>query len=169
MMSHHTYNTEAIVLGSGPVGEADKLVWLLTRELGLLVARARSAREEKSRMRYALQDFSLSIVSLVRGKTGWRLTGAVLEKSLYAQLENSGTLQAAAKIFDLLKRFIPREEKNEVLFEIVRDGLEDLDEILLVAQILRELGYLQGETRVEDRTHNELLADINEAIIHADL
>lgn len=177
-MNHHTYNTEAIVLSSSAVGEADRTVWLLTRELGLLVVRARSARKEKSKMRYALQNYSVCIVSLVRGKAIWRVTGAVLKYTFYTDLKNTDTLHIATKVSNLIERFVPREEDNEVLFEILSKGLQNLiqekentaiSEILLVAQILNELGYLPDEVAIKEKNEKKLLKDINEAILHAGL
>ena len=38
----------------------------------MVLAAARSVREEKSRQRYALQEFALVRVSLIKGKSGWR-------------------------------------------------------------------------------------------------
>ncbi len=168
-MSHHIYNTDAIVLGSTAVGETDRSVWLLTRDSGLLVARAQGARKEESKMRYSLQEYSLVQVSLVAGKAGWRVTGAVLEHSFIFDLKKQYRLSAAAKISDLLKRFVPRDEPNAELFNIVLNGLIDLDETLLVALILQNLGYLHGEAPAADRSRTALLVDINEAIAHADL
>lgn len=76
-MSYHTYTTDAIVCGSRDRNTADKTYQLFTRELGMLHATARSVREERSRQRYALQDFAHVRVSLVYGRGGWRI-GSVL-------------------------------------------------------------------------------------------
>ncbi len=177
-MSHHIHNTEAIVVGSVAIGEADRIYWLLTAELGLLVARAQGVRKEKSKMRYGLQEFSTTNVSLIEGRAGWRLTGAVLNESLHVALKDTKALQAVAKIFDLVKRFVAHDESNTNLFEIVKNGLLDLTkedvsvgdtEILLVARILQELGYLPDGEAIATRKKSKLLEDINEAIIHADL
>ena len=73
------YNTEALILGSRERGEADRVYALMTREFGLVSARASAVRTYPSRMRCALQNYSRARVALVRGKRGWRVGGAVAE------------------------------------------------------------------------------------------
>src|SRR3989344_5353808 len=74
---YQKYHTEAIVLGNPERGESDRVFTLYTEEFGLVRARASAVRSEKSRMRYALQNYSRAHVALVRGKHGWRIGGAV--------------------------------------------------------------------------------------------
>jgi len=72
-MSYATYTTEALVCGSRNNNTSDRAYLLFTEEVGMIWASARSVREERSKQRYALQDFSLIRVSLVKGKSGWRI------------------------------------------------------------------------------------------------
>src|SRR3989338_10897372 len=67
--------TEGIVLGKRAVGEANTLVYILTRELGLVRAKATSSRREVSKLRYGLETLSRGRYTFVRGKNEWRLTG----------------------------------------------------------------------------------------------
>lgn len=188
---HHIYNTEAVVLGTGAVGEASRAVWLLTADLGLLVARATSAREERSKMRYGLQDFSIVNVSLVRGKAIWRLTGVVLKEQIYGKLQEVNNAKTAVKVFSLIKRLVPNEEKDEVLYKVVLDGVRaftnakceaHIVEFLLVARVLHALGYMPEnneyidvinsnnyEVKVAPATKALILKDTNEALANADL
>ncbi|HVZ76226.1 MAG TPA: recombination protein O N-terminal domain-containing protein, partial [Candidatus Paceibacterota bacterium] len=57
---HALFVTEGIVLGKRGVGEANMFLAILTREQGLLKASARSARREQSKLRYALEPFTLA-------------------------------------------------------------------------------------------------------------
>lgn len=150
---HHLYHTDAIVLGSEPFGEGHKLISLFTRELGLIVASAQSVREERSKLRYGLQDFSYSKVTLVRGKEFWRLTGAELMQNVSFDAMRSDAQKMLGRIFKLLSRLLPPEECNTALFEALRDGMRfareasskplvDGTEIVLVLRILYLLGYL---------------------------
>ena len=70
-MSYQTYITDAVVVGSYASNTADKSYLLFTKRAGMLYATARSVREERSKQRYALQDFSHITVTLVKGKGGW--------------------------------------------------------------------------------------------------
>ena len=65
--------TEGIVLGKRGAGEANTVVIILTETLGLLRAAARSARRERSKLRYGLEPFTIARFSFVRGKNEWKL------------------------------------------------------------------------------------------------
>ncbi len=75
-MAYHIYTTRAIILASRAEGDGHKVLTLLTEELGILNAHAQSIRTLKSKLRYHLQDYCFSRVSLVRGRVLWRITGA---------------------------------------------------------------------------------------------
>src|SRR5512146_101812 len=77
-MSHHIYNTRALVLGSRTRGERDRVFALLTRDVGLVKALAQGVRRESSKLGGVLMDYAISDVSLVKGKNAWRITTATL-------------------------------------------------------------------------------------------
>ena len=68
--------SDGVVLGKRGVGEANTLVAILTQEMGLVKAVARSARKEQSKLRYALEPMTSATYSFIRGKYEWKLTGA---------------------------------------------------------------------------------------------
>lgn len=151
---HHIYNTEGFVLSSQNVGEANKYFQIFTRDFGMVGATAQGVRFLKSKLRYSLQDYSLSKISLVRRKYSWRITGAIKEKNLSDSLSNRGKLEILARAFLLLNRLVRGEEKNEELFnhlfyicefldreDLDRDSLRNC-EYVLVMRILQSLGYL---------------------------
>lgn len=146
------YQTDAIVLDSLPIGEADTHIVFFTHEFGLVRARASSTRRESSRMRYGLQSFMRSRVSLVRGRTGWRAAGAVAHASLGGC---SGARAAFARIARLTIRLVPEAEKNEELFLLFIAAHSAfaaatseqcaLMELVCVARVLHVLGYLSSD------------------------
>jgi recombinational DNA repair protein (RecF pathway) len=69
-MSYHVYTTEGIILKRTPFGEANILLHIFTKDLGLIIASARSARLSVSKLRTALQEGSFVIISCVKGKGG---------------------------------------------------------------------------------------------------
>ncbi|MBP9757371.1 MAG: recombination protein O N-terminal domain-containing protein [Candidatus Pacebacteria bacterium] len=148
---YQKYHTEAIVLGGSDRGEADRVVVLMTRDFGLVHARATSIRSEHSKMRYAAQNYSYALVSLVKGKRGWRLAGATAR----ALPKSSPGLSAFVRMCELTQRLVAGEEKNEYLFEVlaeahrvVMDVPKDVVptvEIVSVARILFALGYISAE------------------------
>jgi recombinational DNA repair protein (RecF pathway) len=139
---------------------------LFTKDFGMLGVVAQGVRLSKSKLKYHIQDFSFSKVSLVRGKEVWRLTGA-------SEIENiikPGILHI--KILKLLKRLLIGEESNRKLFDIVeciyRNNCDDSDamEYLTVLRILNELGYVRNTESINKylinhEINDEILVGIN--------
>lgn len=149
---YQKYHTDVIVLGATDRGEADKTLSLITRDFGLVRARASAVRSEKSKMRYASQIYTRSVASLVKGKRGWRVAGAS------ARTIPTGSVQgvaAFARVAELTLRLVAGEEKNEYLFEVLSEAhrvLMDTNveaiptiEIVSVARVLFALGYISAE------------------------
>ena len=83
-MAYQTYITEAIVCGSYDSNTSDRSFLLFAREAGMIYAHAKSVREERSKQRYALQVCSHVRVTLIRGKSGWKIAGVEPQQNLYA-------------------------------------------------------------------------------------
>ena len=168
------YQTDALVLGSMPRGEADRYIALYTREFGLVRARASAVRKESSRMRYSLMHYTRTRASLVRGAGGWRVAGAATFHR--APTASPGTA-AFARIALLVARLVPGEEKNDALFSILADAHAALTkdscdtwatvELLCVARVLHALGYLSPEAGAVLFTHTAYAhSDVAEAETH---
>lgn len=189
---YQKYSTDALVLGSREQGEADKVFALYTRDFGLVWARASAVRTEHSKMRAALQSYSSALVSLVRGRRGWRLAGAASEMSSIGKRPEG--IAAFARIAELVLRLIGGDEKNEYLYEtlvMAHETLLDAEtdaptvEIVCVARVLYALGYLSAEAlettlfahtayglpELEEagRKREQFLASINRAISETQL
>jgi len=155
VMSHHIYTTPGFVIGSRPQGEANKYLYIFTRDLGMVGASAQGVRLEKSKLRYHVQDFSYSIFSLVRGKEVWRMTSAADSAGLLSAItSNERYFEIYVKILSLLKRLLHGEEKHEALFDVCISGFTFLSdseadepflrnfECLIVLRTLHLLGYI---------------------------
>jgi len=189
---YQKYHTEALVLGSWESGETDKAFALYTRDFGLVRARASAVRSESSRMRYALQSYSLAGVSLVKGKRGWRAAGALPARGARGDKRGIG---AFARVAELTLRLVHGEEKNEYLFAALVEAHEALMqekceafgtiELVCVARLLYALGYISnealstalfthtaytGESLTEAETlKDKLLSSVNKAIAETQL
>lgn len=173
-MSYHLYHTDAFVIGGTPSGEGSRILALFTRELGMISASARSVREERSKLRYGLQDFSFSEVTLVRGRDSWRITNASIIESVSRSFqESSQTLALFTRVFRLLRRLLQGEGKNEPLFATIVSAYSFLKnknsisleqaniEIVLVLRILFLLGYLSPRSEFLPFISDVLLWDDN--------
>ena len=153
---YQKYQTEAL-LGSRPSGENDRVFSLYTKDFGLVRARASAVRTERSKMRYALQSYARADVSLVRGRTGWRVAGAAAQypRGGTSRIAGGEGARAYARIAELTLRLVHGEEKNDFLFATLAEAHDTLMqnsvsawatiEIVCVARVLFALGYLSAE------------------------
>lgn len=161
-MSYHIYKTDALVIGGYGSRESSRLLYLLTRDFGLILVYVQSLRGVPSRLRYSLQDLSYASVDLVRGKSGWRLTSARGKESFAHVFTSPQTYRLAkslARVTLLVRRLVKGEECNERLFtditqahRLVGNGsvareYHDLFETLLVMKVLDALGYWGDDPR----------------------
>ena len=191
-MAYHVYHTEALLLGGVARGEGDRLLYCYTRDLGLVLVHAKSLREMRSRLRYALQTFSHAHLDLIHGKHGWKLISARPVES-FSTLWCSGRKRTIlAQYTELIRRLIQGEQAEDSLFHEVLEGMHHLRniegeeelrsaELLFVVRLLHRLGYW-GETQgmeelftagvwndqvansiVRDR-RTELLSNVNRAL-----
>jgi DNA repair protein RecO len=168
-MSHHIYTTPAVVLESFPGREADRRYTLFTREFGIIRATATGVRQSTSKLRYALQEFSVLDVSLVRGREWWRITNASAGENLFwRERKNQAVVEAVARIFRLLIRLVPGEEKNELLYDEISRALDFLSkhelsgedvaafEQVMVLRVLRDLGYVGEDAKLTEFFKSDL-------------
>lgn len=156
---HQIYHTNAFILSSYNIGEANKVFYLYTKELGLVRTIAQSIRLNKSKLRFALQDFSYAKVDLVRGRDIWRITSALTINSFPFARSKKQSLFLIARVSKLLERLCVGEESNEKIFDDLIQVfylLDDFDkpqdliealELHLVLRIMNSLGYI-GESLV---------------------
>lgn len=169
---HHIYHTKAIVLASWNVGEANKRLTLFTRDMGMLTATVQGIRHGKSKLRFALQDFSLAHVDLVRGRDVWRVTSARPIESFATRALSKDTGTLIKHSAELLLRLYRGEDPHPELFDEVLgliygfDALEispqDLKhfEIIAILRILFHLGYYAPTTQTQTFLTHPLTTDL---------
>lgn len=154
----HKYSTQALVLSRTPLSEAGMLVTLLTSEFGIIRARAEGLRRAGAKLAHALQTLNDSEISLVRGKEGWRLTGAVLGEDYFETLTREGRLRVA-RVASLLLRLVHGEAADPGLYtqfmafvqalgELTPED-QDAAESLIALRLLHTLGVVSGTLPVE--------------------
>jgi DNA repair protein RecO len=156
-MGYHIYTTDGIILKRKTFGEADVLLYVLTSDLGLIIASARSARVSSSKLRPALQEYTLVSLSCVKGKNGWKITN-VIEKGSFFFGYSSYSNKVMSQIVSILLKMIPGETPHKEVFQTVKSGFEFLKslskekvsnfEALIVLRILWELGYVENKQEI---------------------
>ncbi|HHW14317.1 MAG TPA: DNA repair protein RecO [Firmicutes bacterium] len=146
------YSTEAIVLRTRPLGEADVLVTLLTRVEGKVEAAARGARRGRSRLLAATQPFTESRLMLWRGRSLDSLSQAEVLESFRGLQRDLLRLSCATYAAALLDHFLGEREPNPAAYGLCREVFgyfsraEGRDQLLkgvhaFELRLLRILGY----------------------------
>ena len=143
-MRPHTHKTEAIVLKGAPRGEADRLLTLLTPDLGKVMALARGVRRPSSRLGGHLEPLTHARVMLARGRAPsgparWVVAGAEALSTfpgLRSELERLAQALALAEAVDALS---PLDQPSRGIFTLLRETVERLatgegDKALLYGQ-----------------------------------
>jgi DNA repair protein RecO (recombination protein O) len=120
--------TEAIVLRTYNLAEADKIVVCLTRSSGVVRAVARGARRLKSRFGAGLEPFTIIALAYYE-KEGRELVSvrqAEIIRSFFSLAQSSETVAALAYMSELVMEFAPPHEPNEKIFRMFRAVLEAL-------------------------------------------
>lgn len=183
---HKIYHTHGIIVSSRNSGEANRMLAIYTRELGLVRASAQGVRLLKSKLRFALQDLSYAKVDLVRGRDIWRVTSASTLESFPLARRDRASIMLLARVGKLIERLCDGEEPNEQIFDDCISAFYYLDtenvdssgrealELHLVLRIMHTLGYI-GESEILERylgsqfdsSHTEsLLAERQSIILH---
>lgn len=175
-MSYHIYTTDGIILKRSPFGEANIVLYILTEDLGLIIASARSARLYVSKLRPALQEYAFVSVSCIKGKGGWKITNVVQKGNFFFDTQKYSH-KVLAQINSVLLKMIQGETPHKEVFLVVKSGFDFLKsipqksvtsfEVLSVLRILYELGYVAKNKDTEiflDKTaewSEEILENVN--------
>jgi len=119
--------SQAIVLRTMPLGEADKLVTMLTREAGKVKAVARGSRKTKSKFSALVEPLTLGSFLLHAGKTFYTFIQGELLKS-YTGLQHDLERFVHAQYFcEICDRCLPEGEPAEAVFHLLLTALETLE------------------------------------------
>ncbi|HKP38171.1 MAG TPA: DNA repair protein RecO [Pyrinomonadaceae bacterium] len=114
-------NTDAIVLRSYNLAEADRIVVCLTKSAGLVRAVAKGARRMKSRFGAALEPFTIIRLSFYEKENRELVTvsGAEIVKSNFDLASQLEVAEVFGYMAELIGEFAPPHEANEKLFRMV--------------------------------------------------
>ncbi len=120
--------TEAIVLRTHRLGEADKIVVMLTRDAGVVRGTARGARKLKSRFGASLEPFTHIRLSYFEKETRElaSIGSTEIVRSYFSLLADESIFTLLEYLGGLLLEFSPPHEPNEKLFRMTAACLEGL-------------------------------------------
>ena len=121
-------NTEAIVLRTYNLAEADRIVLCLTRDAGLVRAVAKGARRMKSRFGAALEPFTFIRLDFYEKENRElvSISQAEILKSNFELAAHPDATDALAYIAELVGDFAPPHEANDKLYRMVKACIDAL-------------------------------------------
>lgn len=117
---------EAIILRHVDWGEADRLLWLFTRELGKLRVVAKGVRKPHSRKAGHLEPFTCASLQLAWGREMNIVTQAEAINQNMLLREDLVRMGYAAYVVELLDRFTYEEGEHQAMYRLLADTLERL-------------------------------------------
>lgn len=141
-----TFRLEAVVLRHTDWGEADRLLWIFSQEMGKLRTVAKGVRKVRSRKAGHLEPFTRVSLLLARGRDLPLITQAETLAAYLPLHDDLAGITYASYVVELLDRFTYEEGENRALYRLLVETLERLSE--LPAQ--RDLTVRYYEVRLLD-------------------
>lgn len=120
------FRLEAVVLRHTDWGEADRLLWLYSQEMGKLRTVAKGARKVRSRKAGHLEPFTRVNLLLARGRDLPLITQAETIDAYLPLHDDLAGITYASYVVELLDRFTYEEGENRALYRLLVDTLERL-------------------------------------------
>ena len=118
---------EAIVLRHMDWGEADRLLWLFTRQIGKVRAVAKGIRKPRSRKAGHLEPFTRAELQLAYGRDLPIITQAEAKDAYLTLREDLVRMGYASYIVELLDRFTYEEGENLGLYRLLSETLSRIN------------------------------------------
>ena len=114
--------TQAIVLQTFKLADADKIVLCMTEKAGLVRGVARGARRLKSKFGASLEPFTLIHLTFFEKETRELVTikGAEIVKSYFGASGSQEAFEGLVYLLELVREFAPPHHADEKLFKMLR-------------------------------------------------
>lgn len=124
-----TYSTEAVVLGSHKLGDADRVVTLFTRDQGKTPTVVKGVRKIKSRFGGRLEPFTVLAVQLHEGRSLHTLTSADTIMTHASLRDNPASLRAGLAFVDMLGRATTDAERQPRTYNLLINYLGVMEKL----------------------------------------
>jgi DNA repair protein RecO len=129
--------TKAIILSRIDYGEADRIITLLTPEVGKLRLMARGVRKSKSRLAGGIELFSISDVTYMHGKGDLgTLISARLDKHFGTIVQDINRVQLGYDLIKLLNK-ITEDNPETAYFDLLAQSFAALDDASIPVDLVR--------------------------------
>ncbi len=142
------HTTHGIILKKTDAGETDALYTIYTKDFGKIRALAKGIKKEDAKLKGHLEAVSLSMISFVEGKSGFRLTHASLMEPWRGIRNDLRKLDLAVRIAGLIDAECFEMERDDGLWKLCTDTFQEIERTettesinKFTAQLKEALGY----------------------------
>jgi len=122
------YRTQGFIFKKKDILEADRVFSVFTYDFGRLEIFAKAIRKITSKLRGGIEIFSFSEIEFIQGKNRKTLTDTIAIEKFKNIMQNPEKLEISHKISDILDNFIKGQEKDELIFTLLKDTLNKLND-----------------------------------------
>lgn len=124
------HQSDSIILKTYPLGEADRIVAFFTRDHGKMRGVANGARRMKNRFGASLEPLAHSRVHFFQRENRElvHIRSADLLESPLKLFQDYDRAVCAARLIDLVDRFLPEHEPQDAVFRLVRMTVRALEQ-----------------------------------------
>ena len=121
------YRTQGIFVKISARGEADEFFAVYTKDFGRLKILGKAIKKITSKLKGGASLFYLSEIEFIQGKSHKTLTDAILIESFRNVRKDLVKLRIAHKIAQVLDELVPKEEKDEQIWQLLSETFHRLD------------------------------------------
>jgi len=118
----------AIILSSHDVGEFDRMYVVYTKEIGVVKAMGRGVRKQTAKLAGHLEPGTLSEIYVAKARGMGNIASAIALDNFFNIKKDFEKLSQVLKTFRFFGRHFSEEEKDERVFNLLRDFLKKADE-----------------------------------------
>src|SRR5262245_3182905 len=121
--------SDAIILKTYPLGEADRIVAFFSREHGKVRGVANGARKMKNRFGASLEPLTHSRIQFFERENRdlVRIQSAEILDSPMNLFSDYDRAVLAGRLVELIDHFVPEKEPHDAIFRLVRMTLQDME------------------------------------------
>jgi DNA repair protein RecO (recombination protein O) len=134
-----TYQATGIILKGMPLGEADRLLTILSPERGLIRAVAPGARKHKSRLRGRSELFVVNELLIAKGRSLDKITQADTLESYPGLSRDLGKLTASHYLAEVSLCLALSEQPQIELYELLNEHLRRIEQLETSEQLIGHL------------------------------
>jgi len=131
------YRTQGFIFKKKDILEADRVFSVFTYDFGRLEVFGKAIRKIASKLRGGIEIFSLSEIEFIQGKNRKTLTDTIAIEKFSNIMQDPARLEISHKISDILDNFIKGQEKDELIFNLLKETLNKLNNPKLQASSIQ--------------------------------